>query len=247
MHFDSKLLASEDYDETRIHPLYPYRTIELAAVIVYGPDFHRNVDFFAIPVSVRIVIGLLLMFVSLAAFVLWMIRRKLERPRNSLISAFFECIVPFIGGGAVNIQHKLERWFFFVLYVSAFLIMTVFAGDILDSVVRIQIQKISTFKQLAELNAPIYTFPQLSMHSDIIHGMLERKVSADVNYQGVPVDGVVEDTRVFIVNSIDIDVVVSLIESGTETFDILEEILGNYFDKTKFMFSCSNILRMFLR
>lgn len=180
LYFESAQLTGAN-----IQPLYPYHSMKLLAVVLYMEDYERNVDLFAVPITVQIVISIILLFICLATLVLWFIREKLERRHNSLVSSFMESLVPFIGGGVIRMQHKLERWFFSVLCMSAFFIVAVLVGDILDSIVRIQTQRISTFQELAKADMPIYISTSLAMHGDEIRVKLERKMSPNINYQGV--------------------------------------------------------------
>lgn len=225
LYFDSMLLTMEDLNGTNVHSLYPYRTTELFAILIYEWDYKRDIGVFSIPTSVKVVVGLILLFLCFATIVLWIIRRKLQRPRNSIISAFFECLVPFTGGGSVQMRHKLERWFFAVMYMSSFFIIAVFAGDILDSLVRIQIQSISTFEQLAEINPPIYIRNEMALHSEEIREMLKRKMTPNIDYRGF--DKVKSGTRVHIMDASEIELMRILLSSNSIDFDVLKESLGD--------------------
>lgn len=72
------------------------------------------------PESVQIVSGLILLFLSFAAIALYIIRRKFMPRRNSLVKAFIDCMISFIGGGNLRIQHKWKRLFFGTLFCGAF-------------------------------------------------------------------------------------------------------------------------------
>lgn len=87
LHFDSMILTPEQLKGINITSLYPYRSIELSVVLIYEKDYQRNVDLFTIPVSVQLVVGLIALFVFLAAIALWVIRWKLNRVRNSFVVA----------------------------------------------------------------------------------------------------------------------------------------------------------------
>lgn len=158
---------------TTLRPLYPYRSDELSVFFVYGKDFQRQLNLFVeIPKPIKVVASLIVLFVSLAAIVLHFIRRTFGLPRDDLVSTHIDCWIPFIGGGNLAIQHRFERWFFGMLLFSAFFIMSVFAGDLLDSAIKVLNQKISTFEQLAQLNSPIAINPALIQDSNMIHEML---------------------------------------------------------------------------
>ena len=161
-------------NESKMYPVYPFESIQLTAVFVYGTDFQRELNLFAgISRAIKLIAAFIVLFISLAAIVLHIIRRKLRLPRADLVSTHIDCWIPFIGGGNLEIRHRLERWFFGILLFAAFFIMSVFSGDLLDSVVKVYNQKIGTFEELAEINAPIYIEPTLGFYSDTIHEMLK--------------------------------------------------------------------------
>lgn len=167
------LTLSKRTDEKIQRLLYPYSTMELRVVFVYGTDFQRQMNIFFIPKSVQFVGALVLLFISAAAIALYIIRKKLRLFRNDLLSALIDCWIPFIGGGNLQLEHRLERWFFAILLFGAFFIMSVFSGDLLDCVVRVLNTKISTFSELADINPPIYSNLELYLHKDLIHEKLK--------------------------------------------------------------------------
>lgn len=139
---------------------------------MYGTDFERGVDIFVVPENVQLVAALILLFIILSAFVLYILLWKLNLPRCGPFTAFIDVIIPFIGGGNIQICHKLEQYFFAIMYLSAFFIMTVFSGDIIDSVIRFNMQKISTFDQLRKINSSIYIDPEIALYGRIINSTL---------------------------------------------------------------------------
>lgn len=231
LHFDSELLIAKDSEGTNIHSLYPYQTTKLSAIVSYKPEYQRNVDIMAIPQSVQLALGLILLFLIISAFVLWILRRKLDRPRNSFVSSFIECLVPFVGGGNVHIRHKLELWFFAILYLSAYFMISVLSGDILDSVVRIQTHKIRTFEQLSEINPPIYLSEDLEIHSEEIRARLQRLMGPNINYKGTkPLKEDANKTKALVLKSADVDLFVTLLAQRNLDSDVLIESLGNTFN-----------------
>ena len=164
--------GTETKDKT--YSLYPYQSIQLVVVFVYGLDYQRELDLFAgIPSSVQLGAALIVSFISIAAIALYVIRRKYRLSRSNFSSTFFDCWIPFIGGGNLRMRHKYERLFFGILLFGAFFIMSVFAGDLLDSLLRVRNQKINTFEKLKERNSPIYLNPTFGIYSDTIQSMLK--------------------------------------------------------------------------
>lgn len=132
----------------------------------------RAMNFHINPPSTQIAAGIILFFIWLATITLCIIRRKLGLSRAGFISPFIDCLIPFIGGGNIQMRHKFEGWFFGVLMFSAFLKLSVFGGDLVDSVIQIIKSKVSKFEQLAETNSTIYINTPLKFHSENIHSML---------------------------------------------------------------------------
>lgn len=148
-------------------------TIELKTYFVYGTDYGRGMYSQAIPLSTQIAVGLMLLFICLAAISLSIIRRKLKLRGDDFYKSFIDCLIPLVGGGNIRMRHKYERWFFGVSYFAAFLLVNIFASDFVNAIITIFDSKISTFEQLAQTNSPIYIHEPLRFHSDEIHGMLQ--------------------------------------------------------------------------
>lgn len=181
LHIDSFLLYSKDEKGTisfpmtpppDLHPLYPFHSVELDVVFVYGKDFTRQMNILFIPMSVQLMAALIVLFMGLATIALSILRRKWNLRRRGLITTFIDTLIAFISGGNLRMQHKLERWFFGILLFGAFFLTSIFAGDLLDCVYQILNQEVSTFDQLAEINAPIFINPTLSIHNKHILGLL---------------------------------------------------------------------------
>lgn len=158
--------------EGTFYSLYPYHTAEFKVVFVYGSDYERGMDILLVPKSIQLVTGLIVLFISLSAIVLSMIRRKLRLPNADFVSAFIDCWIPFICGGTLRMSHRLERWFFAISLFGAFFIVNVFAGDFLDSILRVLNHKIRTFEELAKISPPIYINPDLSFYNQRIYETL---------------------------------------------------------------------------
>lgn len=146
-------------------------------MFVYGTDFKRELNLIAgIPMSIQLGAALIMLFVSIAGIILYIIRRTWRLQLSDLVSTHIDCWIPFIGGGNIQLRNKYERWFFSILLFGAFFIMPTFAGHLLNSALSVRKQKINTFDRLANINTSIFITPTLSIHSDIIHSMLRSDV-----------------------------------------------------------------------
>lgn len=170
--FNPLSLGGTNIRGTMSYPLYPYRSNELVVMFIYGKDFTRGTNIFLIPDTIQTLAGLISLYICLAAIVLCIIRRKFKLRRDGLFAAFIDTLIPFIGGGNLRIGHKWEKWFFGILLIGAFFITSLFAGDLVDCIIRIWNQKISTFEQLAKINPPIVIDPTLAPYSERIQAML---------------------------------------------------------------------------
>lgn len=154
------------------YSLYPYDSVELVVVFAYGSDYTRQMNILLIPEAVQIVAASIILVMSSAALVLSVIRRKLRLRRGGFLSAFIDTLIAFISGGNLRMKNKLERCFFAILLVGAFFFTSLFAGDLLDCIVRILNQKITKLEQLKEIGAPIYIAPGLHPHMQHINQLL---------------------------------------------------------------------------
>lgn len=124
-------------------------------------------------------------------------------------------------------QHKFERWFFNIMFMSAFIIVSVFVGDILDSAVRIQTQRVTTFQQLAEINPPIELYTSLSMNNDEIQARLQRKMGANIDYKGFEENGRSGNkTHVAILPTYWLGIIYDMSRVKGRDIDVIQESLG---------------------
>lgn len=165
--------GSTELPNQTIYPLYPYDSVDFAVLFVYGDDFQREMHLFAgIPKTIQLIAIFILLFLSLAAISLRIIRWKLRLPRNDIVSTHIDCWIALIGGGNLEITHRLERWFFGILLCGAFFIVSVFSSDLLGSIVKVFNRKMSTFEDLRKINSPIYIRAEIEAYSQLIHEML---------------------------------------------------------------------------
>lgn len=171
LHFSSPILPTEVDEGNKMYPLYPYQSTQLAVIFVYGIDYERQTNVWFIPKSTQIVFISVVLFVSLAAIILSFIRRKGELRGDGLITSHIDSMVVFTAGGNLRMHHNWERWFFGIMLIGAFFIVSIFTGDLLSCVYRTA-SKIGHFEQLAETNAPFYIHPIFTIQADLICGML---------------------------------------------------------------------------
>lgn len=170
LHFNSMLLPAET--QTTAYPLYPYNSDKLSVIFVYGEDLTREMNIVLIPELAKILAILIVLFMSLAAFLLSFMRKMLKIRGDSFITSLIDTLITFIAGGNLRMQHKYEKWLFGILLFSAFFIISIFSGGLLFYTYRILNQEMNTFNQLAEINAPIFINPSLKAYRRDIRGML---------------------------------------------------------------------------
>lgn len=79
LHLDSRLLHEKTAKITMIHPLYPYDSIELAVIFVYGNDFPRRMNIIIFPEALQMIFGSVGIYIGLTTFVLYIIRKQLPK------------------------------------------------------------------------------------------------------------------------------------------------------------------------
>lgn len=140
---------------------------------MYGTDYKRKFDIFPISRPVKIVSALIVSLLAVATIALYKIRIRFELPGNSFGSVIADCLIAFIGGGHLRMEHRFERWFFGILMMGAFFIISVFGGDLVDSVEHVLNSKVEAFEDLTKTNLTVYVDRGLAVHSEDISGMLK--------------------------------------------------------------------------
>lgn len=143
--------------------LYSHRSTVLKGLLLYGTDFEREIGFLRAPDAAKSVATLIALFLILATITLYILRRRFHLPGDSLAASFCDCLIPFIGGGNLRMEHRLERWFFGIMLVAAFFTMSIFGGDLVDGVVRVLNSKIKTFEELGKRNPHIKIYLDASL------------------------------------------------------------------------------------
>ena len=177
LYIDPISAAYDSYQTSRelsnVYELYPYHSLDLVVAFIYGTDFTRQRNIFIIPTSVQVALGLVVTYIILSACILYVVRRKLKLPRASMTLALMDCLVPFIGGASLRMQHRFERWFFGIQLIAAFFIMSVFGGDLIGCIIRVFESKVDTFEELAKINFTLIGLSsELRINQENIHRML---------------------------------------------------------------------------
>lgn len=170
VYFDSLYLPSANDNRTKTYNLYPFKSHELIVMFVYGSDFQRDMNKVFTPKWLLQMQNFILLFISLAALFICIIRKKLHLQHDDIVSSLIDIGMAFIGGGDLRMRHKIEKWFFGVLMIGAFFIAAMWIGDLL--LYNYQDKKISAIDQLPKMNLSAYTLQSFGKYSDIIRVML---------------------------------------------------------------------------
>lgn len=151
---------------------YPYHSRRLYSIFVYGTDYKRSIDIFRVSNLIKIVIALIALLLIVAILTLYTMRKLFKFPSSDAVSCTMDCLVLFIGGGNPRMGHRFERWFFGILMTGAFFIVSIFGGDLVDSVVRILNSKVRTLEDVIEINPSIHIETDLATNTLEILAML---------------------------------------------------------------------------
>lgn len=106
-------------------PLYPYRSMEMSVLFVYGSNYQRQVNNNVLSKLKIFALSWMNLFVILAAILLTYIYRWTRISCDGFISALINVLVIFTGGARLRMNHIFERWFFIIVSIGAFF----FDGD----------------------------------------------------------------------------------------------------------------------
>lgn len=112
------------------------------------------------------------LFYSIAAIVLYFIRRMARLQGDNFASALIDTGITFTAGGHLRMHHKLERWFFGILLIGSFFFCALWLEMILLPSFLLPDRKVDTFDKMAQINPPIYLFPMLKKSNHLIDDML---------------------------------------------------------------------------
>lgn len=145
-------------------PLYPHHDVELKVMLVYGVDLRRQ----GCITSIAFPIGWIALFVVSAASILFFIRVRARRQRNGFISSAFDIQIALFAGGNLRIEHKWERWFFGILLIGVFFLLSIVLNSPLYGCAISPEQSVTTFSGLAKLKTPIYIGTDLKREQQAI-------------------------------------------------------------------------------
>lgn len=153
-------------------PLYPYRSMEMSVLFVYGTNFQRQVNNNVLSKLKIFALSWMNLFVVLAAIILSIIYRWTGLSRDGFISALIDAMVIVTGGGRLRMTHTFERWFFAIVSIGAFFLTAISLGPTLFPSYLLSHRSINTFQQLAEINPPFYFDYVLRKDQDLVVDML---------------------------------------------------------------------------
>lgn len=157
-------------------PLYPYQSEKLFILFYYGSDYERQrTHSFVTQISLMFNLWMFLFYICMA-IPLCILRRIARIRRDGLFSTCVDISITFIGGGNVRIDHKMERWLFGIAFVGFFFLNAIWQDEYLYPSLLLPDKIIDTFKELAEINPPIYLSPQLRAYNDVIVEMLRLRL-----------------------------------------------------------------------
>lgn len=164
----SETLAESGYQ----YSLYPYNSVELAVVLVYGTDLKRRKDILYIPGWVRYMGFWILVFWVSFALILHAVRRRIGISRFGFISTLIESAIPFIGGGNLQMDNRLEKLFFGILLLLGVVTNPLWSDIFLVQTYQVLDETISTFDQLAKIHSPIYLYPSLRGNFELVNELI---------------------------------------------------------------------------
>lgn len=158
--------------QTKQIPLYPYNSMELGIIYIYGTD-HKPEKFRVLLTGLgATTLSIFFVLIALAAAVLCFYRRTNRLQRDGYISSFIDVCITFYGGGNLRMRHTFERLFLGMLLIGFFFLMAFWQEAVLFPSFLLYDQRVRTFDDLAKKNPPIYNAISLSESTEIIGQML---------------------------------------------------------------------------
>lgn len=151
-------------DDIKSGPLYSYYSIDMAVLFFYGNDIERKQKNLLTNFLGKGSNQLLLVFQCLAAAVLCYLRRRHRLRRDGYISCWIDMLAAIFGGGTIRITHRLERWFFGIIFIPIIFLMAVWGGLVFYPTFFELAQSFKSIKEIASINPPIYISPTLERY-----------------------------------------------------------------------------------
>lgn len=150
--------------------LYPYQTVDLAVVLVYGANTKRTQYRVAVKNFGRFLSFLTLI---LSAGVLCHLRKRYRLRHASFVSSLIDILIVFFGGIRLRVKHQLERIFLGFLLIVGVFVMTIWIEAVIFPSFLIGNHTINTFSKLADLNAPIYCSLEFKGNGHLLQEILK--------------------------------------------------------------------------
>lgn len=170
LNLDLNAYGSDD-DEKNGTILYPYHSIEISILFVYGTEYKRQTSN-SILNKLKPFHQLEILVFVFASIALCFLRRMLKLRRDGFISAYIDIGIVATGGGNLRINHKIERMFFAIMFVAFFFLVALWLETTLYPSFLIPDRTIDTFDKLAEINKPVYISIKLKDKEHLVIGML---------------------------------------------------------------------------
>lgn len=159
-------------DTKLITRLYPYHSVDIFTVFVYGSNYQRQSTDNVFSKLKVFLFNWTNLFVIMAAVVLCFVRRLGKLRRDGFISVLIDVTVIFIGGGRLRMDHKLERWFFVIVSTGALFLNGICLEPTLFPSFLLPQQSVDTLQQLTEIRPPIYSVALFKRDEHLVIEML---------------------------------------------------------------------------
>lgn len=167
-HLNTRIAKTAD----KLIPLYPFQSTNIKLVFFYGKDFKRQRITTFLDNFWPLFFNWFNFFIVLFAIFLCAIRRVVKLRRDGFISSFIDVLITFIGGGDLHINdHRLEKWFFGVVYVASIFLNAIGLESTLFLSYVDSDHRIDTFDKLRHINPPFAISTTLG-DRDIVEKML---------------------------------------------------------------------------
>lgn len=148
-------------DDIKSGPLYSYYSIDMSALFFYGNDIERKQKNLLTNFLGKGSNQLLLLFQCSAAAVLCYLRRRHRLRHDGYISCCIDMLAAIFGGGTIRITHRLEKWFYGIIFIPIIFLMAVWGGLVFYPTFFELDQSFKSLKEIASINPPIYISPTL--------------------------------------------------------------------------------------
>lgn len=156
------------------HPLYPFHSVKIGVILVYGTDITRQTNLISIPKWVYIMSILLVLVLITYAAIICALRRKARLRHIGFISSFIDTSMAFLGRGNHRMSNRLERTIFVYLMVAGIITSPIWSGIFVIQTYNVLYQRVKTFKELAATNTPIYISGSLTHHEQNVVQLLKQ-------------------------------------------------------------------------